>query len=155
MRESTKDTLVLPAVPSQLLHTYNAILIGGPDVNQLTRQYQRKGQLPVHFGPLTQSSQGQTPALAAHEFAIGCCVFSGPGVGLVTIFPMATSQGFDRDAGAGGNFGLLIAGTDPQGLKDALSMGQVGLYVKGFPEGGQRFQQWVGERRRSCSQGGP
>jgi len=91
-------------------------------VNRVTHEYHRRGQLPVVFGP--RGAAGGIPELFQGEFAIGRCVFSGPGLGLVSTFPMEKSQRFDREAGEGGSLGLLVAGTDAHGLRDALAMGQ-------------------------------
>ena len=98
------------------------VLVGGPQENAVTQHFADQGLLPLVFGP-QDKGEGKV-AIAAGAFAIGRCVFSGPGIGLVTTFPMQPGLTLNVSAGQGGQLGLLVAGTDAQGLRDALTMGQ-------------------------------
>ena len=112
----------LPAVPTELLEQMNVVLVGGPSVNALTNQFLRRGLIPVSFGP-KEAKDGE-PAIPADGFSIGRCVFAGAGIGLVTTFPMRSGLDFSRSSPRGGSLGLLVAGTDASGLRDALTQGQ-------------------------------
>ena len=110
-----------PSLPAALA-SHNVVLVGGPQENAITQHFANQGLLPLVFGP--QDEGEGNVAIAAGAFAIGRCVFSGPGIGLVTIFPMRRGLHLNVSAGQGGQLGLLVAGTDAQGLRDALTMGQ-------------------------------
>ena len=123
------DRLLSP----QLAHGHNLLLVGGPFDNGWARMLAQTGsalgRLPVRFGPAPAHALG--PALGPGSFAIGHCIFSGPGLGLVFTFPLhlagPAQSDSDRppclESGVGGCLGLMVAGTDSDGLVDALSLG--------------------------------
>ena len=117
---------LLPALPHPslpaALASHNVVLVGGPQENAITQHFADQGLLPIVFGPQDEG-EGKI-AMEAGAFAIGRCVFSGPGIGLVTTFPMQRGLNLNVSAGQGGQLGLLVAGSDAQGLRDALTMGQ-------------------------------
>ena len=85
----------------------NIILIGGPNINAATKMYFDEN---IEFHPILFDEFG---------FLLGNCKFHRPGYGLIALLPFRS-----KAKNKNHSLVLLIAGTDSNGLRNALMLAE-------------------------------